>query len=254
MLGDQKDLPANGGPCVSTPLNASVLKAFSILRLVSPQQPEITTAIVAEALDTNTATAHRFLMTLVAAGALSSYRRGYYSLGPLIDDLGFAAQACAPSVSRIRPLIQSLAQEVNESVMVCRLGMSGPTCIAVAKSNRPISVDITVGTVLAIDRTAHGKLWLSTMTEAMRNDRCGGDCDVSATLLDQIRGQGFSTNNGEANDGIGAIAVPVRDAEGAMPLTLSIFGMEHRFDEAMLAHALPMLLDTAERISQTLAQ
>ena len=88
----------------------------------------------------------------------------------------------------------------------------------------------------------------------MRNDRCGGDCDVSATLLDQIRGQGFSTNNGEANDGIGAIAVPVRDAEGAMPLTLSIFGMEHRFDEAMLAHALPMLLDTAERISQTLAQ
>ena len=76
MLGDQKDLPANGGPCVSTPLNASVLKAFSILRLVSPQQPEITTAIVAEALDTNTATAHRFLMTLVAAGALSSSSAG----------------------------------------------------------------------------------------------------------------------------------------------------------------------------------
>jgi IclR family pca regulon transcriptional regulator len=233
-------------------MNASVLKAFSILKLLSPQQPEITTAVVASELQTNTATAHRFLTTLVAAGALVSYRRGYYTLGPLIDELGFAAQACAPSVARLRPLIQTLAQEVNESVMVCRLGMSGPTCIAVAKSNRPISVDINVGAVLAIDRTAHGKLWLSTMTDPMRSDRCGGVCAVRAADLDQIQSQGFSTNNGEANDGIGAIAVPILDSEGAMPLTLSIFGMQHRFDSAMLARALPMLRQTATSIAQIL--
>ena len=237
---------------MSTPTNASVLKAFSILRLISPQQPEITTAMVASELHTNTATAHRFLTTLVAAGALISYRRGFYALGPLIDDLGFAAQACTPAASRIRPLLQDLAQKLGESVMVCRLGMAGPICISVAKSNRPISVDITVGTVLSMDRTAHGKLWLSTLDEPARTSRCGGPCAVSAEQLDRIRTQEFSVNEGEANDGIGAIAVPIRDADGKLRLTLSAFGMEHRFDDAMREGALPELQRTAADIAATL--
>lgn len=238
---------------MSTPTNASVLKAFSILRLISPEQPEITAAMVASELHTNPATAHRFLTTLVAAGALISYRRGYYSLGPLIDELGFSAQACSPSATRIRPLIQDLAQRVNESVMVCRLGMSGPTCISVAKSNRPITVDITVGTVLSIDRTAHGKLWLSTLSEGARVSRCGGPCAVSAAQLDKVRAQGFAINEGEANDGVGALAVPILGADGSTQLTLSIFGMEHRFDEALRGNALPHLRETAQAIAETLS-
>lgn len=88
----------------------------------------------------------------------------------------------------------------------------------------------------------------------MRSDRCGGTCAVGAADLDRIRSQGFSTNNGEANDGIGAIAVPILDSEGAMPLTLSIFGMQHRFDSAMLVRAMPMLRETAANIAQTLTR
>lgn len=72
--------------------------------------------------------------------------------------------------------------------------------------------------------------------------------------LDRIRSQGFSTNNDEANDGIGAIAVPILDDEGGMPLTLSIFGMQHRFGGAMLARALPMLRQIAANIVQILTR
>ncbi|PZX56342.1 hypothetical protein LX76_01371 [Cereibacter changlensis] len=39
-----------------------------------------------------------------------------------------------------------------------------------------------------------------------------------------------------------------------MPLTLSIFGMQHRFDSAMLVRALPMLRQTAANITQTLTR
>ena len=39
-----------------------------------------------------------------------------------------------------------------------------------------------------------------------------------------------------------------------MPLTLSIFGMQHRFGGAMLARALPMLRQIAANIVQILTR
>ncbi|TKA97133.1 hypothetical protein FAZ78_07650 [Cereibacter changlensis] len=72
---------------------------------------------------------------------------------------------------------------------------------------------------------------------------CGGSRpDPKPGLLNQQR------------RGIGAVAVPILDSEGAMPLTLSIFGMQHRFDNAMLARALPMLRPTATSIAQILTR
>ncbi|PTE21071.1 hypothetical protein C5F48_14150 [Cereibacter changlensis JA139] len=76
----------------------------------------------------------------------------------------------------------------------------------------------------------------------LRGGRGGSRPDPKPGLLDQQR------------RGIGAVAVPILDDEGAMPLTLSIFGMQHRFDSAMLVRALPMLRQTAANITQTLTR
>ncbi len=235
---------------MATPVNASIMKAFEILRLITPQQPEITSAMVACALQTNSATAHRLLTSLVAAGALISYRRGYYSLGPVVEELGFAAQSSAPLTARIRPVLQELARSMGESAMVCRLGMQGPTCISVAKADRPISVDITVGAVLAFKRTAHGKLWLSVMDDATLIAR--GMNGIDRAQLAEIRAQGYSVNDGEADDGIGALAVPIMDSKGEMRLSLSLFGLQQRFGAEMRQASLPALKKAADDISKLL--
>ncbi|WP_425964126.1 helix-turn-helix domain-containing protein [Rhizobium nepotum] len=53
---------------MATNVNFSLIKGLAILDLITEGRPEITTAIVVNELGMNTATAHRFLMTLEEDG------------------------------------------------------------------------------------------------------------------------------------------------------------------------------------------
>lgn len=234
---------------MSTPLNGSVLKAFTILRLITPERPEISAATVAAECGMNTATAHRFLLTLADCGALVSHRRGAFGLGEGIQELGRIAELTNPLGTRLQPLVTDLARDIGESVMVCRLGSNGPTCIAVAASDRPITVNISVGTVLPIATSAQGKLWLANMTPKEARDRLQGEAGPEAAELEQVRAQGYARNRGENEPDIGACAVPIHGPGGDVALTLSTFGMLSRIDDALVAHALPLLKAAAARIT-----
>lgn len=233
---------------MSTPLNGSVLKAFSILGLFTPERPEISATSVASELGTNTATAHRFLLTLEEAGALVSYRRGYYCLGGAIEDLGRLAENTNPLAAKLQPVIADLAKDLHESVMVCRLGRKGPTCIAVASSDQPINVNISVGTILPMSTTAQGKLWLAHMKAQEQRDWLKGSPAPDDAEFAQIRSQGYARNAGDNEPDIGALAVPIPRGGNGVFLTLSMFGMLSRFNGAKIEKALPMLQATAERL------
>ncbi|WP_375260695.1 IclR family transcriptional regulator [Palleronia sp.] len=233
---------------MSTPLNGSVLKAFAILRMITHDRPEISAMAVSKELGMTHATAHRLLLSLEEAGAVVSYRRGYFSLGSVIQELGAVAEASNQVVAHLRPIIAELALELNESVMVCRMGRRGPTCIAVAASSRPISVNISVGTVLPMTSTAQGKLWLAAMAPAERAQWLEDGLTSEALGLDGIRAAGYARNRGENEPDIGALSVPVKGRSGEVVLTLSTFGMVSRFDDEMVERTLTKLLTTAGKI------
>ena len=237
---------------MSTPLNGSILKAFSILRLITKERPDISAKTVASELGMTHATAHRLLLTLEEAGAVVAYRRGFFSLGPVIEELGVVAKASNQIAARICPLIEELALDLNESVMVCRLGRHGPACIAVAASSRSISVNISVGTILPMTTSAQGKLWLAAMEPAQRAQWLQDGQTSESLDLDRIRACGYARNRGENEPDVGALSVPVHSAIGEVVLTLSTFGMIHRFDDQMVTRYLPVLLAMAKRIKALL--
>lgn len=234
---------------MGTPLNGSILRAFSILGLFGEDRLEITAAIVAAELGTNVATSHRLLVTLEEAGALISYRRGTYCLGPALEALGRLAAGSDQLAIRSVPHIRRLSQRLNESVMVARLTRGGPTCMAVAVSNRPISVNINVGTVLSISASAQGKIWLAHMDPAERKKWLSTNATVNESEMDQIRADGYARNRGEIEPDIGALAVAIHDRSGTLVATLSTFGMLNRFNDAMVEKALPLLRATAAQIA-----
>lgn len=234
---------------MSTPLNGSVLKAFSILRLITPERPEITAATVAAECGMNTATAHRFLLTLADCGALTSRRRGAFGLGEGIQELGRIAELTNPLGARLQPLVTELAREIGESVMVCRLGSNGPTCFAVAASDRPITVNISVGTILPLGTSAQGKLWLAHMTPEDAEDWLAGGPRPPAEELEKVRAAGYAQNLGETEPDIGAFAVPIFGPGGEVALTLSTFGMLSRIDDALIDRALPLMKAAAARVT-----
>lgn len=243
---------------MATPLNSSVLKAFDILDLITPERREISAATVASELGMNTATAHRFLLTLEAAGVLASMRRGSFGFGPRMELLGRMAEAVNPMAARVQAIIEGVSREVNESVMACRLGRDGPTCMAVAAAERPISVNIKVGTVLPMIATAQGRLWLAWMSAAERAawfrahpEQALGPAEAARLEHDlaTIRAEGFAVNRGDNEPDIAAVAVPVLSADGRMQMTLSVFGMLSRFDEALVAKAKTLLQEASETLT-----
>ncbi|MEJ5218333.1 IclR family transcriptional regulator [Cognatishimia sp. D5M38] len=234
---------------MSTPLNGSVLKAFSILGLFSKDRPEITANSVASELGTNVATAHRFLLTLESIGVLVSYRRGYFALGGTIEELGRLAESVNPISTKVQPIINEVAREIRESVMVCRLGRRGPTCIAVAVSDQPISVKTDIGTVLPIDVTAHGRLWLTHMSKADRAHWLKGTSSDLDDELAKIKSQGFAQNQGDNEPDLGAVAVPVFGHDGKLAMTVSVFGMLSRFNDSLVSRSVTSLKQAARAIS-----
>ena len=250
---------------MATKQNGSVVKSFDILGLIRPDRGEITANIVETELGMTVATAHRFLTTLATIGVLSSYRRGYYCLGPRIEELGEIEQKTNPLALIVKPIIEKLSSELNESVMASRFSVGGPICMAVSTSSRPFNVDIKVGTFLPLHSTAQGKIWLSYLTKKERSAHLSAYQMISFTKqtlknndtleeeLTQIREQGFALNKGENEPGLGAVSVPVKSKGRGVLLTLSTFGMLSRFDDVFVEKAVVCLKQAANEIRKNMA-
>ena len=246
---------------MSTPLNGSILKGFEILSLFSEDRNEITTGTVVDNFEMNSGTAHRLLMTLEQAGALRSIKRGVFALGSEIERLGLLAEQGNAIASIVQPRLDVLCNKVRESVMACRLSRHGPTCIAVANSRQAISVNIKVGTLLPLHRTAQGKLWLADMAPEEREKRLAVmaladvETDDSNRLdeeFQQIKRQGYALNLGSNEPDIAAISMPARNTEGEMKLSVSVFGMLSRFDDDFVQQAKISLAETIRKIEPML--
>lgn len=246
---------------MTSQLNGSVLKAFKILDLFAAGKSELTASETAEALGINMITAHRFLHTLVHAGALRTSSRGVFRLGYMFADLGERVLQGDNLPALLQPILDQLALDTGEACMATRFDRDMAVCIAKALPDRPLYVDIRIGSKLDAFCTAHGKLWLAHMTTAEQHryfknaeltgmtDRTVTDITALKTELETIRDQGFATNNGERENDIYAIAVPVTTTHGKMISAFSVFGASpatlDQNRKAFLAH-----LQTAAKNAQ----
>ncbi|RCK25854.1 IclR family transcriptional regulator [Thalassospira lucentensis] len=221
---------------MSSQLNGSVLKAFKILDLFAAGKIELTAQETADALGINMITAHRFLHTLVHAGALRVTSRGVFRLGYMFADLGQRVMRDGNLAGLLQPILDQLARDTGEACMATEFDRDMAVCIAKALPDRPLYVDIRIGSKLDAFCTAHGKLWLAHMSLADQ-DRYFAKADLTGMTdhtitnvnalkseLAQIRKAGFATNNGEREHDIYAIAVPITTLHGTMVSAFSVFG------------------------------
>ncbi|MBJ3786090.1 IclR family transcriptional regulator [Devosia sediminis] len=239
-------------------LNNSVARAFDILRLLGRGRPRIGVADVTRELGLNAITAHRFLKTLEAEGALVQVAKGSYRLGYALVDLGDRARDEDRLGQWLQPMLDDLTADLGEASMATIYQAGMVVCIARAMPPRSLSVDIRVGDRLEAYCTAHGKLWLAHVSPSERSRYLkstpldaltGRTITHRAQLEDEIAAigaRGHSYNLGEREDGITAVAVPVKTDGGRMVAGLSMFGPSSRIDRAALDRAL-VRLDAAAR-------
>ncbi|MFC3230185.1 IclR family transcriptional regulator [Marinibaculum pumilum] len=249
---------------MATQVNNSVVKAFAILDLFSESRTEINAALVSRELGLNAVTAHRFLRTLEQVGALVAVSKGVYRLGFALVDLADRVIHHAELGRALLPVLEGITADMREASMATAFEADMVVCIARVVSGRSLSVDIRVGTQLDAYCTAHGKLWLSELGEpALRRylevmplarlaPHTIVDRDRLLAELDLVRRQGHAVNDGEREEGIRAVAVPVRTRQGRMVAGLSLFGPAFRLTDPVMAAGLERLRAAAVEAGQLL--
>lgn len=242
---------------MSIQLNSSILKAFSILQVFSERRSEITAKTLADELGLNGITAHRYLRTLERAGALVRVTKGSYRLSFVFVDLAERVAGQRMLAQVLEPIIRQAAKELRESVMATVFETDVIVCLACAHSDREVFVDVRVGARMEAYCTAHGKLWLAALGDAELERYLEGvsltrhsphtitDVETLRAEIAEVRRRGHAVNEGEREEGLRALAVPVKARNGRMLAGLSVFGPESRVTDAFLQRALERLKQAA---------
>ena len=245
---------------MATQLNNSVARAFAILEMFTERRSQVTAGDVARELGLNAVTAHRFLGSLESVGAIVAETRGTYRLGFLFADLGSRVVVgnCLARVAK--PALDGVSRDIKEASMATVMESNMVSCVAIAKAGRTLSVHIRPGTRMPAYCVANGKVWLAHLPPADL-ERYLDEVELKAYTpktitsrealrrdLDQVRKDGFAINDGEREDGLKAVAIPLMGRNNALLAGLSVFGPTSRLNDAVVERALERLRQAAREI------
>ncbi|MCX5107437.1 helix-turn-helix domain-containing protein [Streptomyces sp. NBC_00378] len=219
-------------------------------------------------------TVDRVATTLVRLGFLRTEGRDLL-LAPRSAELGNAYLAAAGLSEALGPHAVTLADELDESVSVAVPDGDGVRFIAQATRRRAMAISFRTGDLLPAERCAPGALFAVGWDEAewerwrsrRREDpldhgfpavppRAGGEGGESGFLArtDRAREDGRAVDDQLIEPGLLAVALPVRDAAGAVVCAVSVVSHTSRHDTAsLLALALPPLRAAVVAMERALA-
>lgn len=178
-------------------------------------------------------TVSRLTYTLLKLGYLVyDDSSGRYRLGVPVLGLGYACLSGLKVRDTAQPLMQHLADEAGDGVLVALAGRDdlSMTYLAAARAaTGMISLQLGVGSRISLARSAIGRACLAITPAAERADllariaeKAGPDrwpalrAEISEAAA-QIAARGFYVNTGQWQSDINAVAVPLAPALGDMP-------------------------------------
>jgi IclR family pca regulon transcriptional regulator len=241
----------------------SLERGLAVIRAFSASRPSLTLSEVAAATGVTRAAARRFLLTLVHLGYVRSEGR-YFSLTARVLELGYAYLSSLTLPEVAEPHLEDLVAKVNESSSMSVLDGTDIVYVARVPVSRIMTVAISVGTRFPAYATSMGRVLLAELPEPeldklladLRPEPLTGRTVTTAQALRaelaRVRGQGWSLVNQELEEGLRAIAAPVRDAGGTVVAAVNISAHANRTLESMRRDLLPPLLDATAAIERDL--
>lgn len=214
-------------------LIGSVDKALTVLRLLRDRGPTGVSELGAE-LDVARSTAHRILGTLMHHGFVEQDRlTRAYRLGPFLTGHGVEPAATAVLRDVAMPHLRALSHAFRETVQLMVIEGANSRFVDGVSGDRPLNTTVRAGSVIPAYATAGGKALLAELTDddvrSLLRDGLpaitGRTIPTVPKLLHQlavIRERGYSVNDGESEDGISAVAVPVRRASGSAVAAIAL--------------------------------
>uniref|UniRef100_UPI004040147F IclR family transcriptional regulator domain-containing protein n=1 Tax=Streptomyces sp. f51 TaxID=1827742 RepID=UPI004040147F len=242
----------------------SLARGLTVITAFGEGRGELSLTAVARATGLDRATAHRALTTLEHLGYVTTHDE-VFRLTPRVLGLGF------PPLSRVSlpeiaaPYLAELSQRLHDSVSLAVPVGDAIQYTGHVSTRGVLSVHVTVGTRVPAYATSLGRAILADLPEARALEALTGgaaDTDSRAAAmtperfraeLDRVRETGYALVEGELEQGLRSIAVPLRDRDGRTVAAVNVaMHNSRRTAEACVDDVLPELRATAARIEADL--
>lgn len=235
------------------------------LILLFREHPDLRLSMARDTLGIGQSTAHRLMAMLVYHGfAVQDPVSRAYRAGPALLDVGLSAVQNLDLRAVARPVIESLADQVGETV---HLGIPEGThvrFIDVVESELALRVSGRVGRLLPAHATSLGKAILAAMsTEQVKTlypreqlppvtARTMRRRSQLLSELQRIRERGYSCNSEESEEGVASTGIAVADPARGIVGAISIAAPLSRMDKEKTARHGALLIKAAQDIQARL--
>jgi IclR family pca regulon transcriptional regulator len=238
----------------------SLDRGLSVIRAFDASRPELALSEVARETGLTRATARRFLLTLVRLGYVRQ-DGNRFSLRPRVLELGYSYLSALSLPELAQPHMETLVAQVNESSSIAVLDDTEIVYVVRVPTSRIMSITIAVGTRLPAYPTSMGRVLLAALDPEALDERLArmeirsltpttvADVERLRRQLDRVHAQGWAAVDQELEQGVRSVAVPIRDAAGAVSAALNVSVHASRMTMPTLRkQVLPQLLQTAAAI------
>ncbi|MET7850227.1 IclR family transcriptional regulator C-terminal domain-containing protein [Streptomyces avermitilis] len=239
----------------------SLARGLTVITSFGEGRAELTLTEVARATGLARATARRALITLEHLGYVTA-QGGVFRLTPRVLGLGFPALSRTTLPDVAAPHLAALSQRVHESASLAVLAGDEIRYTARFTTSRVLSVHITVGTRLPAYATSLGRAMLADLPEPHLPEPSGPVAPTPRTVTDpedpravlaRVRRDGYALVDGELEEGLRSIAVPVRERGGRVVAAVNVaMHSSRRTPEECVEEVLPELFAAASRIETDL--
>ena len=263
MSNDEPGLVREAGLVRESGSVQSVDRAVAILEILA-RDGEAGVTEVARELGVHKSTASRLLAALDRRELVAQdTARGKFRLGVGILRLAGAAGRGLDLTQEGGPVCRALAREVGETVNLAILSGGDALYLNQVAGPAALSPHNWAGQRIPLHATSDGKVLLAyrPAEEILEHlvlplERFTGhtvtDLPEFGRVLAQVREHGYATAVDELEDGLTAVAAPVRDAEGAVAASISASGPSFRIPAERIGPVAEAVRRAATEISRRL--
>jgi DNA-binding IclR family transcriptional regulator len=196
------------------------------------------------------ATPHRLAIALCAHRLLARDSEGRFVGGARLAELAAAAPDSLVTVAA--PVLAWVRDETGESEQLYRVDGQQRVCVAVAERATGLRTTVPIGSRLPLTAGSGAQVLCAWRTDAAMADLLA-DAQFTARTLAEVRKRGWAQSIAQREAGVASVSAPVLSANGEVVAALSISGPIERLGRNPGAHAAPVLITGARRLTAALA-
>ncbi|MGE7841889.1 IclR family transcriptional regulator [Lysinibacillus sp. NPDC093712] len=236
-------------------------RAMTIAKVLASEATEGSLSIseLSTKCDLPLSTLHRILKAMIAQGMIEQDEQTkHYRLGTIWMELGLQVYDTMDYISKIRPELERLAREVEESVYLSKpAGLDTIIIERIDSAANPIRIYDQLGIRIPMHIGAANKALLASIPTVQAKEIMNQLVPIEEMAdleeqLELIREQGYAISHGERTAGTSSVAVAVFNGFGEIIGAVSIGFVSFNVSDEHINFLIKSLKETGKRVSTKL--